>query len=241
MAAASSLEVQRSKLENSEQTRLLQSISSEANHLVALTENTLQLARLDNAGELNFDWQAMEEIVGAVLHRVRARDLSGRIRSDVPAGLPLFKGDSVLLTQLVENLLDNALKFTADSVELTVSNGGDHITLAVHDRGGSIAPGDELTLFEPFRRSDRAGIRGIGLGLALCRAIARAHRGELVRLERQGGGSTFELKLPVEQLQPVADTARRCKCLSSKTTGEFVVFYSPHSASRGSASTRRFP
>ena len=207
VAAASSLEVQRSKLGESEQTRLLQSISGEANHLVNLTENTLQLARLESAGDLDFDWQSVEEIVGAVLRRVRARDLSSRIRSDVPAGLPLVKGDPVLLTQLLENLLDNALKYSADIVELAVSSEGDHITLAVHDRGGGVAAGEELSIFEPFRRSDRSGKRGTGLGLAVCRAIARAHQGELTRVGRQGGGSTFVLRLPVERLQPVPKPA----------------------------------
>ena len=203
MAAASALEMQRHKLPDREQQRLLGSIVGEAGHLATLTENTLQLVRLENAGELAFDWQSVEEIVGAVLGRVRARDVSRRIRSQVPAGLPLIKGDAVLLTQLLENLLDNALKYSADIIDLTVSQDVDHISLAVHDRGDGIAAGDDLSIFEPFRRSDRSGKRGTGLGLAVCRAIARAHGGELTRVPRHGGGSSFVLRLPVEQLQPV--------------------------------------
>jgi two-component system, OmpR family, sensor histidine kinase KdpD len=207
MAAASSLQMQRKKLPEGEQDRLLESIVGEAEHLATLTANTLQLVRLENAGKLTLDWQSMEEIVGAVLGRVRARDVTRRIHSQVPAGLPLIKGDPVLLAQLLENLLDNALKYSADIIDLTVSAQEDRMTLAVHDRGDGIAAGEELAIFEPFRRSDGSGKRGTGLGLAVCRAIARAHGGELTRSARAGGGSSFMLRLPVEQVQPEPEPA----------------------------------
>lgn len=207
MAAASALEMQRRKLPEPEQDRLLRSIVGEAGHLATLTENTLQLVRLESAGELAFDWQSVEEIVGAVLGRVRARDVTRRIHSRIPPGLPLVKGDPVLLAQLLENLLDNALKYSADLIDLTAASDGNHITLAVHDRGDGIAVGEELAIFEPFRRGDCSGKRGTGLGLAVCRAIARAHGGELARVARAGGGSSFVLRLPVEQRQPVPEAA----------------------------------
>jgi two-component system sensor histidine kinase KdpD len=203
MAAASALEMQRRRLPEPEQDRLLRSIVGEAAHLTTLTENTLQLVRLESAGELALDWQSVEEIVGAVLGRVRARDVNRRIHSQIPPALPLIKGDPVLLAQLLENLLDNALKYSADIIDLTAASDGKHITLAVHDRGDGIAAGEELAIFEPFRRGDRSGKRGTGLGLAVCRAIARAHGGELTREARGDRGSSFVLRLPVEQVQPV--------------------------------------
>jgi two-component system sensor histidine kinase KdpD len=167
-----------------------------------MTENTLQLVRLENAGELNLDWQAMEEIVASVLARVRQRDTTRRIHSRVPPGLPLIKGDPVLLTQLLENLLDNALKYSSDGIELVVSLAGEAMEVAVLDRGNGIPAGEEQNVFEPYRRSDRSGQRGAGLGLAVCRAIARAHGGELGVQRREGGGSSFVLRLPVEAQQP---------------------------------------
>lgn len=207
MAAGSALEVQRHKLPDTEQERLLHSIVAEAGHLVTITENTLQLVRLENAGEVALDWQSIEEIVGAVLARVRARDVARRIRSQVAAALPLIKGDPTLLTQLLENLLDNALKYSADAIDLTATKSGDRVEIGIHDRGDGIAAGEELAIFEPFRRSDRSGKRGTGLGLSVCRAIARAHGGELTRVPRPGGGSSFVLRLPVEEVQPVAEVA----------------------------------
>lgn len=207
MGAASSLQTQRDKLPLADQERLITTILSESQHLAALTENTLQLVRLDNAGELNLDWQSIEEIVGAVLARVRARDVTRRIRSSVPASLPLIKADPVLLTQLLENLLDNALKYSTDTIELAVSQADHVIEVAVHDRGNGIAIGEEFAIFEPYRRSDRSGQRGAGLGLAVCRAIARSHLGELIMTPRKGGGTSFIVRLPVEVAQPTSAPA----------------------------------
>jgi len=205
VGAASSLQTQHDKLGPAEQRRLAGIILDEAAHLATLTENTLQLVRLDNAGELNLDWQSMEEIVGSVLARVRQRDTTRRIHSRVPPDLPLLKGDPVLLTQLLENLLDNALKYSADTIELVVSHADESMEVAVHDRGNGIPAGEEQTLFEPYRRNDRSGQRGTGLGLAVCRAIARAHGGALDVRRRPGGGSSFILKLPVEAQQPAPE------------------------------------
>jgi two-component system sensor histidine kinase KdpD len=207
MGAASSLQTQGDRLQPPQQARLLATILGESRHLATLTENTLQLVRLDHAGELRMDWESVEEIVGSVLARVRDRDVAHRIQSRVPAGLPLIKADPVLLAQLLENLLDNALKYSADLIELEVAHAGHRIALSVHDRGNGIPAGEELAVFEPYHRSDRSGQRGAGLGLAVCRAIARAHGGELSLHARPGGGSTFVLELPVELAQPATEPA----------------------------------
>jgi two-component system, OmpR family, sensor histidine kinase KdpD len=205
VGAASSLQTQRDKLPPAEQERLVASIVGEARYLSTVAENTLQLARLGHAGELDLDWQSMEEIVGSVLARVRERDATRRIKSRVPASLPLIKGDPVLLTQLLENLLDNALKYSPGAIDLVVSHAGGEMHVTVEDRGPGIPPGDEQFIFEPYRRGDRSGQRGAGLGLAVCRAIAHAHGGNVAVRPRAGGGATFVLSLPVEIAQPAAE------------------------------------
>lgn len=204
MGAASSLQMQRDKLGADERERLVGSILNESAYLSSLAENTLQLVRLENAGALNLDWVAMEEVVGSVLARVRQRDQARRIKTSVPAGLPLIRADAVLLAQLLENLLDNALKYSAASVDLTVSQEDREMRLTVEDRGTGIAVGQELAIFEPYRRGDRSGNRGAGLGLAVCKAIAGAHGGVLAVAQREGGGSSFTATLPIEQHQPEA-------------------------------------
>jgi two-component system sensor histidine kinase KdpD len=202
VGAASALQTQRDKLAPAEQERLLGSIVSEANYLSTVTENTLQLVRLGNAGKLRLDWDSIEEIVGAVLARVRQRDPARRVRSQVPAGLPLIRADPVLLAQLLDNLLDNALKYSGEAIDLVVAVRDGALNVCVQDRGPGVAPGQESAIFEPYRRSDRSGQRGAGLGLALCRAIANAHGGALTLGRRRAGGSSFRLSLPVEPRQP---------------------------------------
>ena len=113
VGAASSLQTHGDRLNPEERERLLGSIVSEATYLSQVTENTLQLVHLTNAQQyIRRDWESMEEIVGAVLARIRQRDPSRRIKSSVPPGLPLIRADSVLLAQLLANLLDNALKYS---------------------------------------------------------------------------------------------------------------------------------
>lgn len=203
VGAASSLQTQRDKLSQEEQDRLLASIVSEATYLCNVTENTLQLVRLANASQqIKRDWESMEEIVGAVLGRVRQRDPDRRIKSKVPEGLPLIKADPVLLTQLIGNLLDNALKYSADSIDLTVNVTDRELQVAVKDRGPEIPAEKYSSIFELYARDDLSGQRGVGLGLALCRAIATAHGGTLTLRRRTGGGNSFTFSMPIEANQP---------------------------------------
>lgn len=203
VGAASSLQTQRDKLSPSEQDRLLGSIASEAVYLSTLTENTLQLVRLTSLEQaLKRDWESLEEIVGAVLARVRQRDPGRRIKSKVPAGLPLIKADPVLLAQLISNLLDNALKYSEGEIELSVSASAQSLGIAIKDRGPGIDEAEQALIFEPYRRGDQSGPRGAGLGLALCRAIAVAHGGSLTVKRRSGGGSSFITTLPIDEQPP---------------------------------------
>lgn len=200
VGAASALQTQRDKLSPAEQNRLLGSIASEATYLSTVTENTLQLVRLSSVEQaLQRDWESLEEIVGAVLARLRQRDPNRRIKSHVPPGLPLVKADPVLLAQLISNLLDNALKYSAGEIELSVSTQPQSLMIAVKDRGPGIDEAEQALIFEPYRRGDQSGPRGAGLGLALCRAIAVAHGGSLTVRRRSGGGSSFITTLPLDE------------------------------------------
>ena len=203
VGAASSLQTQRDRLSPAEQDRLLVSIASEATYLSSVTENTLQLVRLSNAAQaLRRDWESMEEIVGAVLARVRQHDPGRRIKSRVSAGLPLIKADPVLLAQMLGNLLDNALKYSDDAIGLTVNAEGQDLVISVKDRGPGVPQADQEAIFEPYARGEQSGYRGAGLGLAVCRAIATAHGGRLTLHRRAGGGSCFSVTLPIDAQQP---------------------------------------
>ena len=211
MGAASSLEEQADRLSTEQRQRLAHSIVEETAQLSRLTDNTLQLARLDAPGvALRCDWESAEEIVGAALHHARRRDPTRRVRARLEPGLPLLWCDAMLMSQLLDNLVDNALKYSLQEtpVEVLIRRHNEHVVLAVLDRGPGIAPAWRERVFEVFHRgaesmenarSPSTDRPGAGVGLAVCRAIARAHGGELRLRPRGHGGCSFECALPIRQ------------------------------------------
>jgi two-component system sensor histidine kinase KdpD len=206
IGAVSSLRAQHDKLDERDRSALLALIDGEAQHLAAMTENTLQWARLSGPQPgLRADWESIEEIVGSMLTRVRRRDTSRRVQAHVPAGLPLVRADAVLLSQLIENLVDNALKYSEGLVELLVQAQADAIRIDVLDRGPGIADADLPRVFETFYRGAQVrSRRGAGLGLAVGRSIAELHGGTLTVRARNGGGSRFRLCLPLHDAPSAA-------------------------------------
>ena len=220
LGAASALHDQADRLSVAQRQRLAATIADEAAQLSRLTDNTLQLARLESAAlglALQRDWESAEELVGSVLRRMRSRkrDASPRLVARVEPGLPPLRCDAMLMVQLLDNLVDNALKHGGGSgpVEVVARRAGERLVIAVRDRGPGVPAADRERIFEAFQRGaqgaemralrngegdDEAARRGAGVGLALCRAIARAHGAELRLRPRQRGGSSFELELPIE-------------------------------------------
>ena len=221
LGAASSLQDQGDRLDAAQRQRLTQRIVQEADHLSRLTDNTLQLARLDAPGlVLRKDWESAEDIVGTVLRRARQRAPGRPLRARLEPGLPLLYCDALLLTQLLDNLVDNALNHTpADSpievlVRLEAPNPTQpmpRVVLAVRDRGPGVPPAWRERVFDVFQRGADTPVegqarRGAGVGLAVCRAIARAHGGELLLRARGHGGSSFECLLPCPPAPDQAST-----------------------------------
>jgi len=213
LSAATSLDEQAERLDPARRRRLARSIADEATRLARLTDNTLQLARLDAPGvQLRCDWESAEEVVGAVLRHARRHDPARRLHARLEPDLPLLWCDALLIAQLLDNLVDNALKYSPDDapVELLVRRQGEHVVLAVRDRGPGIAPAWRERVFEVFHRgaeamagaAEQRARPGAGVGLAVCRAIARAHGGELRLRPRAHGGCSFECLLPVRSAPP---------------------------------------
>ena len=228
MSAASSLREQGERLAPAQRQRLLDGMLDELAQLTRLTDNALQLARLDMPGgikRIQTDWQSPEELVGAVLQRVRARGHGARLHPRLEAGLPLLRCDAVLIVQLLDNLIDNALKYSPPEkpVELLLRRMGKELLIAVRDRGPGVPPAQRERIFELFERGANPGAattapdgaedeparRGAGVGLALCRAIAQAHGGRLTLRPRAHGGSAFELRLPLGEAPELAEPTQR--------------------------------
>lgn len=213
IGAASALQSQGDKLPHNERDRLLTSIVTEARYLGEITENTLQLLKLQHSKSgLHCDWESIEEIVGSVLTRMKQRDQHTRLRYQISGELPLLYVDAVLIAQLLTNLLDNALKYSDDKVVLEISlltkNATPVMQICVKDHGPGIPKDEREHIFETYthaHRHDQSSQRGAGLGLAVCKAIALAHRAELFVAERQSGGSNFVLRIPIPQQKVMAD------------------------------------
>jgi two-component system, OmpR family, sensor histidine kinase KdpD len=204
MGAASALDQQADRLSVQQRQKLAAGIVEEVQRLSRLTDNTLQLVRLDSPGvRLNCDWESAEELVGSTLRRVRRRPQGQRVRARLEPDLPLLWCDALLLSQLLDNLVDNALKYSPaeTDVDIVVRQQPQHIVLGVRDRGPGIAPARRQRVFDVFQRGAHTstdGARaGVGVGLAVCRAIARAHGGELSLRPRGRGGCSFECALPL--------------------------------------------
>jgi two-component system, OmpR family, sensor histidine kinase KdpD len=212
LGAASSLVDQDARLSSEQRQRLAASIIDEADRLARLTDNTLQLARLDAPGlALTLDWESAEELVGTAIARVRRHDPQRRVRSRVEPKLPLLRCDALLMVQMLINLLDNALKYGAPDapVELLVRRVGDEMMFAVRDRGPGVPLALRERVFNVFQRgaSHDSSPSGSGVGLALCRAVARVHGGRLTLRARHHGGSSFECFVPLAVVPPGEEAA----------------------------------
>ncbi|MBX3659135.1 MAG: DUF4118 domain-containing protein [Ramlibacter sp.] len=197
--AATSLQTQGERLSHASRERLMGSIVSEATYLNTLAENTLHLTRLTSQKTmLPLQWESLEELVGTAVARIRQRDPDRRISTRVQPGLPLVRAEPVLMGRLLANLLDNALHYSDGPVEVTAQAGPAELSLCVKDRGRGLTEELKARLFLPFSRGDHTGLRGAGLGLAVCHAIASAHGGRLSARNRKGGGAAFCLTLTLE-------------------------------------------
>jgi two-component system sensor histidine kinase KdpD len=179
---------------------LTTTVVEEAERLERLVSNLLDMTRLESGVvEPRREWVPLVEVVGAAMNRLE-RQLDGRpVVTHVPDDVPLLSIDPILVQQLFVNLLENATKYTPPGSEISVraAREGGTLVVDVADRGPGIPPGEEERVFERFHRAAGPGVRGVGLGLPIARAIAQAHGGRLTASNRAEGGAVFRLTLPI--------------------------------------------
>ncbi|MGU3777437.1 DUF4118 domain-containing protein [Burkholderia metallica] len=190
---------------------LVDAIHDEALRMTGIVTNLLDMARLQ-AGSLQLkrQWSLLEETVGAALaacKRVLARHPA---RVALPADLPLLQMDAVLMERLFTNLFENAAKYTPPDTPLDIGaervsdDGQPFVRVHVDDHGPGLPAGMETRIFDKFTRGEKeSATPGIGLGLAICRAIVEAHGGKIGALNRTAPdghvtGARFWFTLPVE-------------------------------------------
>ncbi len=204
--ATSSLLEGGATLDQATHDELLQTAYDEAERLNRLVGNLLDMTRIESGSvQVRKEWQPLEEVVGAALTRLEPQLSNHPVTTHLPEDLPLVPLDSVLIEQVLINLLENAAKYTpaGSVVTLSASATREAVTVEIADRGPGIQPGDEDRIFDKFYRSAPVnGQRGVGLGLAICRGIVEAHGGRIWAENRPGGGAVFRFTLPLDGAPP---------------------------------------
>ncbi|HIH2691780.1 TPA: DUF4118 domain-containing protein [Burkholderia cenocepacia] len=190
---------------------LVDAIHDEALRMTGIVTNLLDMARLQ-AGSLQLkrQWSLLEETVGAALAACRRVLARHPARVALPADLPLLQMDAVLMERLFTNLFENAAKYTPPDTSLDIGaervtdDGQPFVRVRVDDHGPGLPAGMETRIFDKFTRGEKeSATPGIGLGLAICRAIVEAHGGKIGALNRTAPdghvtGARFWFTLPVD-------------------------------------------
>jgi two-component system, OmpR family, sensor histidine kinase KdpD len=177
-------------------------IEEKARDMSGLLTNVLDLMRLEtNAGVLQAQSQALDELAGIAIRNLEHRFGSRQVSTAIPMEFPSVLVDGQLVVQLLSNLLENAIKHTPErtSIAIRAAVRDGRAVVTVEDDGPGFGGRNPETLFEKFERGQKEShVSGVGLGLAICRAIVRLHGGEIRASNRAEGGARFELTLPLE-------------------------------------------
>ena len=176
-------------------------IRDQGRRISDMITNLLEMARLQTGSvKLRLEWQPVAEIIGSSITLLRAALDSHPVRVDIPRGFPLLRFDALLMERVICNLLENSCKYapagTPIDIVTRVSNG--NAELLVRDRGPGL-PRDR-DVFALFVRGPHESAKtGVGLGLAICRAIVEAHEGRIwaEHASDDEGGTLITISLPL--------------------------------------------
>ncbi|HVZ79754.1 MAG TPA: sensor histidine kinase KdpD [bacterium] len=181
---------------------LLENIHDESERLERLVNNLLEMTKLESGSiQPNRELNHPAEVIGSALARLDKKASARKITTRIPPDLPLVPMDSLLIEQVLVNLVDNALKYTPpDSpVEIIAGVGEGFLEIEVADRGPGLPEADLPRLFEKFYRGPEQGrAAGAGLGLSICKGFVQIHGGSIEARNRPGGGAVFRFTLPLE-------------------------------------------
>ena len=198
--ALSSLQEQDAQLDPASRRGLVENARDEAERLNRLVGNLLDMTRVEaGALRLRLEPSDVQDVIGSALAQLDKRLGKRLIRVQVPDDLPLVPMDFALISSVLVNVLDNAVKYSppdsAIEVEAKLTSG--HLEIEVRDRGLGIPPDDLNRVFDKFYRVQRPGrVVGSGLGLSICKGIVGAHGGFIAAENRPGGGTTISIALP---------------------------------------------
>lgn len=196
---AESLEKTRPPL-SIEQAEIAEAIRSQASRMSALVNNLLDMARLQSGDvKLTMGWHSIEEVIGSAIKSREQLLRKHRLEIALPEDLPLIEFDAALIERVFCNLLENAAKYTQEdsTIRIEAMARGGEAWISVSDNGPGLAKGSEEAVFEKFTRGEtESATPGVGLGLAICKAIVEAHHGRIWAENPDAGGARFTFTLP---------------------------------------------
>ena len=183
------------------QQEMAQALHDESLRMRNLVSNLLDMARIQS-GEVKFNlqWLQFEEVVGSALRASQSAIVHHEIKTKLARDLPLVRFDAVLIERVLCNLIENAAKYTPAGSRIVIAAGvsGHFLEVAVYDNGPGLPVGQEEAIFEKFTRGERESAKsGVGLGLAICRAIVEAHQGTIRAAHSPEGGASINFILPL--------------------------------------------
>jgi two-component system sensor histidine kinase KdpD len=202
--AASTLLEKDTSLNQLARLELLRTIYEETDRLERIIRNVLNLTRLESGAiVVRKEWQPLEEIIGVILNRFADRLKERPLKLNIPPDLPIIPFDTLLMEQVLSNLMENAVRHTptGTSVEITVTQQESAVIIEIADRGPGIPVHEEEAIFSKFTRSTNTRM-GAGIGLSICRVIIEAHGGRIWVENRSGGGAAFKFVIPIEGTPP---------------------------------------
>jgi len=200
--ASSSLAERGERMSAEERGALARSLYDQAREMSERVAKLLQMTRLETGGiRLERDWDSIANIAGASLARLRERMARHRVVLELPDDLPLVRVDAALIDQALSNLLENAAIHTPPDtvIRLRAWRAAEALVVSVEDYGAGLPKGDEERIFAKFEHGTAEGRPGgVGLGLAISRAIVVLHGGRAWAERLPMGGSAFRFTLPIE-------------------------------------------
>lgn len=184
-----------------QQQEFANALHEETLRMSQLVVNLMDMARFESGNaKLRLEWQPFEEVVGSALRASRMALVQHRISTSLHPELPLVLFDAVLIERVLCNLLENASKYTPPDTEIVISAecSGNDLTVVVYDSGPGLPPAKVDNLFDKFTRGEReSAVVGVGLGLAICKAIVQAHGGSIRSGISPKGGAALIFTLPL--------------------------------------------
>jgi two-component system sensor histidine kinase KdpD len=211
--AATSMLMQDAQMAETSRRDMLETIREEAERLSHVIGNLLEVTRFESGMvRIRKEPYPLDDLISSAVARVEAPLKHHDLKVSLPDVVVEVPMDPALAEKVLVNLLENAAKYSpaGTRIEIEARRGDGEVEVEVRDRGQGIPPGEEEKIFDSFYRvPGTQDTGGMGLGLAVCRAVVKAHGGHIEARNREGGGTVFRFTLPARDGSAV--TAERTK------------------------------